>query len=198
MATKTEIDIYDLDETLLRGNSTRLFLDTLLRVSFRRWQTFTWLRTAMAAALRLSRAISHRRYKWLLWHAAGGLSQGAAADFREEYARRFVKMLRPSMLKALDRSRCDGHHILVATAAYVEVLSPLQDHVDGVVATETAAVAEYSDYVECRADEKARRALRYVKERDASVGIIYTDGKDDGPLLAAFPQSMHRIVLPDS
>ena len=28
MAKKEEIDIYDLDETLLRGNSTRLYLDT--------------------------------------------------------------------------------------------------------------------------------------------------------------------------
>ncbi len=198
MATKTEIDIYDLDETLLRGNSTRLFLDTLLRVSFRRWQTFTWLRTAMAAALRLSRAISHRRYKWLLWHAATGLSQGAAADFREEYARRFMKMLRPSILKALERSRRDRHHVLIATAAYVEVPDLLHDLIDGSVATETATVAKYRDYVECRGNEKARRALRYVEERDATVSIIYTDGKDDAPLMAAFPKSLHCIVLPNS
>ncbi len=198
MATKEEIDIYDLDETVLRGNSTRLYLDTLLRVARRHWQPVTWLRTATAAALRLSRIISHRRYKWLLWHAATGLSQAAAAVFRDEYAHRFREMLRPSILTALERSRRDAHHILVATAAYAEVLSPLHDLIDGSVATETASVAKYRDYVECRGDEKARRARRYVDERNATVSIIYTDGKDDAPLMDAFPKSMHCIVLPNS
>ncbi len=198
MAKKEEIDIYDLDETVLHGNSTRLYLDTLLYVARRRWQAITWLRTATVAALRLSRVISHRRYKWLLWHAATGLSKDAATVFRDEYARRFREMLRPSILTALERSRCDRHHILIATAAYAEVLSPLRAFIDGSVATETATVAKYRDYVECRGDEKARRALRYVEERGATVSIIYTDGKDDAPLMAAFPKSVHCIVLPNS
>lgn len=198
MTRKEEIDIYDLDETLLCGNSTRLYLDTLLQVACSRWQAVTWLRTAATAALRLTRVISHRRYKWLLWHSAAGLSQSAAAVFRDVYGRRFVRIIRPSMLKALERSRRDGHYILVATAAYAEVLEPLHDLIDGAVATETASVAKYRDYVECRGDEKARRALRYVEKRGAKVSIIYTDGKDDGPLMAAFPESVHCIVLPNS
>ena len=130
MAKKEEIDIYDLDETLLRGNSTRLYLDTLLCVSRRRWQAIAWLRTAPAAGLRLLRIVSHRRYKWLLWHAATGLSPAVATEFRDEYARRFMEMLRPSILKALERSHRDGHHVLVATAAYAEVLEPLRDLID--------------------------------------------------------------------
>ena len=164
MTKGEDIDIYDLDETLLRGNSTRLYLDVLLHVAHRRWQAFTWLRTATAAALRLSRIISHRRYKWLLWHASTGL----------------------------------WHHILVATAAYAEVLNPLHDLIDGSVATETATVTKYRDYVECRGDEKARRARKYVEERGATVSIIYTDGKDDAPLMVAFPKSVYCIVLPNS
>ncbi len=198
MTKGEDIDIYDLDETLLRGNSTRLYLDVLLHVAHRRWQAFTWLRTATAAALRLSRIISHRRYKWLLWHASTGLSQDAADEFRDEYARRFKEMLRPSLLRALERSHRDGHHILVATAAYAEVLSPLHDLIDGSVATETATVTKYRDYVECRGDEKARRARKYVEERGATVSIIYTDGKDDAPLMVAFPKSVYCIVLPNS
>lgn len=198
MAKKEEIDIYDLDETLLRGNSTRLYLDVLLDVARRRWQVITWLRTAAVAALRLCRAISHRRYKWMLWHAATGLSPDAAVKFRDEYARRFREMLRPSLLKAMERSRRDEHHIMVATAAYAEVLGPLQGLIDGAVATETASTARYRDYLECRGDEKARRARLYVENRKADVSIIYTDGKDDGPLMAAFPKSVHCIVFPGS
>lgn len=197
MARKTEIDIYDLDETLLCGNSTRLYLDVLLYVARRRWQALTWLRTAAIAALRLSRIISHRRYKWLLWHAAAELSSASFAVFRDVYARRFELMLRPSMLEALERSRHDGHLVLVATAAYIEVLKPLQNRIDGAVATETAAASKYRNYVECRGQEKARRARAFVKEQNAEVCIIYTDGKDDGPLMDTFPDSVHCIVQPN-
>lgn len=189
-----EIDVYDLDETLLRGNSTRLYLGALLRVAIRHGQVVTALRAAGAAALRGARLTSHRRFKWQLWHARAGLSQWAAANFRHEFARGFVKMLRPSMVNALTASRRAGRHILVATAGYAEVPRLLRTRIDGVVGTETAAARSFKEYAECRGAEKADRVRRYAEALGGVVATIYTDGADDGPLLAAFPEARRCIV----
>lgn len=180
----TKIDVYDLDETLLCGNSTRLYLSVLLRVSWQRMCLLTWARAVATAALRASRLISHRRFKWMLWHCGAGMSRGCAAEFDAMYRREFERMLRPSMVEALACSRREGRHILVATAAYREVLASLASRIDGAVATDTEGVARYRDYMECRGEEKARRVREYARSRGAEVATVYTDGADDEPLMA--------------
>lgn len=177
--------IIDLDGTLVRGNTFRMFMRYLLQHSVRHRHFGTTAKLAVLSALRVGRLITHRRLKWNILRLGDKvLTEDDIASFVAEIPARFNPRVRELV---------EPQKVVLATAAPVEYVAPLAKSL-GVefVATKRPETGRYRGFVECRGTEK----LRQVQKKWGTGHDVVTDHADDLALLAAM--TGRRILISPS
>lgn len=190
-AAGSPLAVFDLDGTLLAGDSTVSWLRMLLGSS--------WLRCVVAAltfpvTLPLVWFPATRRFgaSILLWMATVGYDQKALAASIEAFVNRFERgdcslRWRNDGLKAMERHLAAGDRVLVVTAAPVWLAERLLGSRSAVLGS--TLLRRWGGWVlghHCYGKEKCR-----VLEQNGygtAWDYAYTDSYDDAPLLAAGKQ----------
>lgn len=163
-----KIVVVDLDGTLIDGNSLHLFL----RVALRHAPLLDRMRIARLMLLRRLRKISHVDMKF----GCLGIVRPDEA-FRSEFVRRFRAMLRPEIVRTIDRYKESGDTVLLATAAADMYVKWIWD--GDFVAT---SVHDNPNRRECRGDAKVEAVRAFMRPGD-TLEAVFTDHSDDIPLL---------------
>jgi len=115
------IAVFDLDGTLLDGDSTGHWMMGLLLRSF--WRTsFATLIAPLASSMLLFPKLRMKGASLFLWIATAGMDEAALRHSVYEFVQRFdarrAKLaFRPGALDVLERHLSEGHHVAVVTAA---------------------------------------------------------------------------------
>jgi phosphatidylglycerophosphatase C len=187
--TSSQIAVFDLDGTLLAGDSTVAWLRTLLLSSGLR---FLAAAIALPACLLLIHFPSSRTIgaSILLWIATFGYDEEAVANSIESFARNFEAgrtslRWRKDGLDAMQRHMAAGDRVVVVTAAPEVLARRLFAPCSGIAVLGSSLGPWQGGWVaarHCRGREKCR-ALE-----DSGYGAawkyVYTDSHDDAPLLA--------------
>lgn len=182
--------ITDLDGTLLRGNSMKVFIKFLPAVLLRRGRLGAAVGALWWCFLRACRLSSHRNMKWHLSKIAR--RHFAGADWLA-LAQCLAKMLNPKVAEYIEsRPDCSKY---IATAAMAEYAVPLSCLLgfDGVLATSFAEVE--ADYAELRGREKLAAIEALLAEKNLRLEAFLTDHYDDLPVALQYPE---RTLLVDA
>lgn len=163
----------DLDGTLLRGNSFRLYVRAGLRSLWRRRRYSALAGLLLHAALRRARLSSHRRFKQRCARAIG-----FGDDVLGTMRRSMQHEISPAVQNFIDDKRRQGYDIILATAAFADYIPAVWD--GDFVAT---AYKRGQAMRECRGDEKLSRLLMALDKRGLTLRYVLTDHPDDMPLL---------------
>jgi phosphatidylglycerophosphatase C len=186
----TQIAVFDLDGTLLAGDSTAAWLRMLICSS--------WLRCSVTAitlpiCLFLVWFSASRRIgaSVLLWIATVGYDQELLLKSIEAFVQRFERgersvRWRNDGLKAMDRHLAAGDRVLVVTAAPVWLAERLLASRTDVRVLGSALARRWGGWLighHCYGNEKCRT----LEQNGYGTGwdYAYTDSYDDAPLLAA-------------
>ena len=182
--------VFDLDGTLLAGDSTAAWLRMLLLSS---WLRCTAAAITLPACLFLIWFPGSRRIgaSVLLWIATLGYDQNAIAKSIEAFVKRFEQGERSLRwhedgLKAMNRHIAAGDRVLVVTAAPVWLAERLlASRTDVTVLGSTLARCWGGWVIEhhCHGKEKCRTLEQ--SGYGTAWDYAYTDSYDDAPLLAA-------------
>ena len=186
----TQIAVFDLDGTLLAGDSTAAWLRMLLLSS--------WVR-CIAAAMTLPASLpllwfpASRRIgaSVLLWIATLGFDQNAIAQSIEAFAKRFERgecalRWRNDGLAAMDRHRAAGDLVLVVTAAPVWLAQRLLAFRTDIPVLGSTLARCWGGWIvkhHCHGQKKCR--MLEQSGYGTAWDYAYTDSYDDAPLLAA-------------
>lgn len=193
----SQIAVFDLDGTLLVGDSTAAWLRTLLLSSGLR---FLVAAMTLPACLPLIYFPSSRRIgaSILLWIATFGYDQEALADGIESFAASFEAgrtslRWRKDGLHEMQRHMAAGERVVVVTAAPVLLAERLFAPYGGIAVLGSTLGRWLGGWVvarHCHGREKCR-ALE-----DSGYGAVwkytYTDSHDDAPLLA---RAEHAFIV---
>jgi phosphatidylglycerophosphatase C len=186
----TQIAVFDLDGTLLAGDSTAAWLRMLLLSS--------WLRLIVAAitlptCLFLIWFPASRRIgaSVLLWIATVGYDQNTLVDSIEAFVKRFEQgersiRWRNDGLEAMDRHLAAGDRVLVVTAAPLWLAERLLASRPDVRVLGSTLVRRWGGWLvghHCYGKEKCRTLEQ--NGYGTAWDYAYTDSYDDAPLLAA-------------
>ena len=190
MPGSTQIAVFDLDGTLLRGDSTAAWLRVLLLSS---WLRFTVAAITSPICLFLVWLPASRRIgaSVLLWIATVGYDQNALAESIEAFAKRFEQgerslRWRNDGLREMDRHLAAGDRVLVVTAAPVWLAERLLASRADVRVLGSTLVRRWGGWVighHCYGKEKCRTLEQ--NGYGTAWDYAYTDSYDDAPLLAA-------------
>jgi phosphatidylglycerophosphatase C len=184
----TPIAVFDLDGTLLKGDSTVAWLRMLL---FSSWLRCTVAVITLPISLWLVWLPATRRIgaSILLWIATVGYDQKALVESIEAFEKRFERgecslRWRNDGLSAMDRHLAAGDRVLVVTAAPVWLAERLLGSRSRVLGS--TLVRHWGGWVighHCYGKAKCR-ALEQ-NGYGTAWDYAYTDSYDDAPLLAA-------------
>jgi phosphoserine phosphatase len=181
--------LFDLDKTLLVGDSFRLFGSLGAKGPVQRAILF-----AYAAVARIG-IISNARYKELVLGAVWG-SKGA--DGREVLLRAQLRAMHeralPAALAALRGYRERGDRVAVVTASPDLYVVPFVAEIDPGVVVLASEVEETPAGLRVEnlfADAKALAAQQLIDSAAVSAIHVYTDHEHDIPMM----QLAHRVVL---
>jgi HAD superfamily phosphoserine phosphatase-like hydrolase len=180
--------VFDLDGTLIAGNSFHLWLLALLR-----WSLLTgrWLFTARLLVPVLARAlrrISHLELKRRVIRLSLTVPSAVGATFAQSLYRR----VRPELLACMARHKQQAMTVVIATAApevYLDGFARLCG-ADTLVGTNSLLSADWQENLR-------ERKVQSLKERfgaDMELAVVYSDHSDDLPLLRRAQQAV--IVCP--
>lgn len=174
--------IFDLDGTLLKGNSFRWFTEYVLSLSSQRSRT-QFVKLCGMLVIRKLHLCSHRRLKWHLMKVADKV---LTPDDYREFALLMKERLDPAMLSMLPPTE----EFMVLTAASEEYVRPFIKLMGWkyFISTMRPESGLYKEYSEFRGEHK--RILLAILHIEISA--VFTDHSDDIPLLAA---SKGRRVL---
>lgn len=183
----------DLDGTLLKGNSMKIFMKRLPSVLLSRRAPGAAVAALWWMALRAARLSSHRSMKWRLTRIARRHFEDA--DW-EEIAERMLSRLNPEVeeyVNAPSRAQCARY---IATAAIAEYAIPLARLLgyDGAIATPFTECR--SDYAETRGAAKRDAIRSLIDEKRLRLESFLTDHTDDLATAVAFPRL--TILVSDS
>lgn len=176
------IIIIDLDGTLIEGNSFTMFVKYCVRAFPRLAPAI--LTTVM---LRKMRLISHFKAKHLIMRT---VSPHLTVQKLHPFLETLFQRIRPYFSKLLSRACCDTY---LATAAPTEYAVPLGKMAGfGLVCATDCGSGK-----ECRGEEKVHQleTAGVVFSRDTHV---YTDHRDDLPLMEANRRGVNHLVNPDA
>ena len=179
----------DLDGTLLKANSMKIFMRTLPRLLLKKFKLMAATVSLLWLTLRALRMISHKRMKWHL--TAIALHNLSENDWKD-IARGMLGELNVKVMKYIDSKRKDGNAVYIASAApedYTRELSLLLDF-DGCLAT--PFTNGFSEYKELRGEEKLRAILMSEEKESLHLTTFLTDHIDDLPTACAYPD---RTIL---
>ncbi len=189
----TPCAVVDLDGTLLRGNSFRLFI-RFLAGKLRRERRYASLSRiiALLAARRL-RLISHVGMKYPIHSLASRIVTDAElADFTN---RILLPAVNVPLLDELKRLKASGHCLLLATAAPDLYVPHLCLHLGFDAWTATPLSSTLKDYAENRGARKRDGALDFARQHGCTIAVVATDHEDDLPLLL-LPDLRRLLVNP--
>lgn len=184
------IAVFDLDGTLLAGDSTADWLRMLL---FSSWLRGTAAVMTLPVTLLLVWMPSSRRIgaSILLWIATVGYDQNALAASIELFGKRFEQgerslRWRKDGLVAMDRHLAAGDRVLVVTAAPVWLAERLLTSRPDVHVLGSRLARRWGGWIlihHCYGKEKCR--MLEQNGYGTAWDYAYTDSYDDAPLLAA-------------
>lgn len=182
--------VVDLDGTLLRANSLRLFIRYMVRKLWRERRVAPLMRICGLLAARRMRIIPHKDMKYPV-HRIGvaAMSRGELEEFAG-ILRGYV--CRP-LLEEISRLKGEGWRVLLATAApslYIPALTALLG-IDDWIATPLSA--NRSAYEESRGEMKRDLVSRRAVERGWTIRAVATDHEDDLPLLRL--EGVRRLLV---
>lgn len=197
MPPSSQIAVFDLDGTLLAGDSTVAWLRMLLLSSGLR---FLAAAMTLPACLLLIYFPSSRRIgaSILLWIATFGYDKEALADSIESFARSFEAgrtslRWRKDGLREMQQHAAAGDRVVVVTAAPAWLAERLLAQWSGIAVFGSTLGRRQGGWVvarHCHGREKCR-ALE-----DGGYGAVwkyaYTDSPDDAPLLA---RAEHAFIV---
>lgn len=193
-AAETPCVIVDLDGTLLRGNSLRMFIKFLAGRLRARGLYVELAKLLGLLAARKSGLISHVSMKYPI-HRMGArlMSVEELSDFADS----LTPSLNTGLLSELDRMRSSGFRLVLATAAPELYIPFLFDRIgfDGWIATPLSPDA--ATYTEARGEHKRRLAFELAAARGWEIRAVATDHDDDLPLLL-LPFERRMLVSPTS
>ncbi len=175
----------DLDGTLLRGNSMKMFMRRLPTMLMRRGAPLAAAVSLWWIGLRAFRAVSHRKMKWNLTKVARTYLKG---DDWAELAGNMTEKIDPRVSAFVEESRKKGHRIYLATAAmgeYAVILGRMLNY-DGVLATVFSS--NEHDYVELKGVAKLNAVSSMLETESLSLESFISDHSDDLPMAREFPE----------
>lgn len=186
--------VFDLDGTLVRGDSFALFTRALL--VRQRWRAGIALAGAVVLVPMVTLART-RRYglRALVWLATVGTTEARFTALAEEFAATRADQPIPAALDRLRRHLAAGDRVLVATACADPLATAICARL-GLSGVEVVAAAlrpgrtGMRPYLGCRGAQKVDR-LRQVGVREP-IDHVYTDSAVDLPLLTV---ATHRVLV---
>lgn len=197
MSGGLRVALFDLDGTLIPGQSYRTLLETARDVGFRparvRAMLIKRLPGHAARSLGLVNRLSNQR-AWaesIAWLLAGTTVEDGV-DLFHEAALRIERMVRPELLEAMMARRRDGCAVLLASTVVDRFLSHIAELVmaDGFVGTPLEVggdmyTGRFTGPV-CQGDEKVKAIEALVGDPsliDWAGSHAYSDGWPDLPML---------------
>ena len=182
--TGTRLMAVDLDGTLIRGNTLRIYIKCGIS---RLWQkhhygrVFRILLWLLARRLRL---VSHARMKFAVLPLIDASDDMVRADFTT----RVSTVLNHSVIRLIDDWTKAGDPVLLATAA-ADVYVPWI-WTGPFIATKTK---DNPDHAEMRGQVKAASVLKYAADHGYNLELVLTDHLDDLPLMQASPRGVMLV-----
>lgn len=183
----------DLDGTLLRGNSMKMFMKRLPVVLLRRGVPLSAVAALWWMGLRVSKVISHRDMKWHLTLIAR--RHFLSSDWKE-MARSMLPEANQTVVKYIDepsRRECVRYIATAAMEEYAVWLARLFGF-DGVLATRFSKDKE--KYEETRGVAKLERIRSELQDNGLHLESFLTDHSDDLPTAREYPEQT-VVVNPD-
>lgn len=189
----TRVAAFDVDGTILRGQSQAYFAKLLVR---RRaagpalLALVAWCYALMRLGVRIDQEKAQRKVIGTLAGMPQARMDALLASFAAEV---LGPNLRPEALAEIARLQAEGCRVVLVSAAPSLIISRLADHLgaDGYVATEIAPPVggKFSGRLvgaSVLGEEKVARLSRYAGDRfgDWELHAAYGDQDTDGPLLA--------------
>ncbi|MDE6812006.1 MAG: haloacid dehalogenase-like hydrolase [Muribaculaceae bacterium] len=174
----------DLDGTLLKANSMRLFMKRLPLMLLRAKAPAATFCALWSIFLRVLKISDHRMMKWRLT----GLARQHLKDKDwADFATSLVSRINPVVNDLIKKKHREGCRIFIATAAPGEYAIPLADFLgyDGVVATAYSNTPE--DYHELRGERKLFGINDLINHNNLTLDTFLTDHSDDLPTAQAYP-----------
>lgn len=179
---RTEIPciVVDLDGTLLRANSLRLFIRFMARKFAREGRVVPLVRILWLLAARRARLIPHVGMKYPIHRLAAAT---VGEDELEEFAGSLRGYVCAPLLSELSRLKGEGWRVMLATAAPSLYVPQLADHlgIDEWVATPLTDTP--ASYTETRGERKLELALGRAAAKGWRIRAVATDHEDDLPVL---------------
>lgn len=176
--TLKPLAVFDLDGTLLRGNSLHEYIKAALSIAFRRRNYGRTLRIGLYPTLRVLRVVSHNTMKRHVLHAIV-----PGEDLRREFVARIDRIRNGDLWELLEVKRREGYAILLATAA-PEIYIPWIWEGE-YVCTDNAVTDD------CRGDRKLEKVFEYARSHGMELKFAAADGSDDLPLINAAQEKLH-------
>lgn len=193
MTKDGECVVVDLDNTLIKANSTKILAAFLLCSLLRKGRLGALHRVAFALLRRKMRLTTHTRMK----HVLVGAAQASLTEQEiKEFALTLSDSLNPAVTDIIMPLWHDGASVLIATAAVdffipslIETLPFEADYVA------TAFTPKSEDYIENRGDQKLASVNSYLRANSLRMSVFITDNADDLPVLAA-NQGKNYVINP--
>lgn len=189
------IAVFDLDGTLLHGDSTGRWMTGLLLGSVLRASAATLI-APVACTMLLFPSLRKPGASAMLWVATAGMDESALNRSMQDFAARFASgqtklAFKPAALAAFERHIAEGHRVVVVTAApralAMALLSRWAPHVTVFGSSLKRKAWGWIADRHCRGDEKCR----FMQENGypSSWHFAYSDSDDDHPLLGRAKQA---------
>lgn len=192
---------FDMDNTLLRGSSGRLYLRYLRQIGY--FSTRQWLRVLGRVALYITKRVDFPHLMgWLMTQVAGA-SEAEAWRISAAWHRAMLRdAIADGARERIAWHRDQGHHVAIVSAATPYAVEPVARDLglgDAYLATRLEVVAgRFTGQIQspaCYGPGKVPLARAYATKHNISLAqsYFYTDSSSDAPLLAAVghPVAVH-------
>lgn len=176
----------DLDGTLLKGNSMKIFMLRLPLYLLRKGALTAVFDVFFRIALRIMHIYDHRRMKWHITGIAKKYLNDESWRAMADYMLRNVNL---GVKRISDSKKTEGFRLWLATAAPEEYSIHIARSLgfDGLCATKFTP--KFSDYIENRKELKLESIQKILLEHDLVMDLFITDHKDDLPTAMAYPNN---------
>ena len=187
---KTKFALFDVDKTLLRGDS--LFAFYRFGLKLRPWCALWVPVMTLAAPLMAIKLLPIEWFKAMFYAPIPAMDEVKLQEF---FDKKLMKRRIPRSWEALLQAKKDGYHVLLFSASPEAYIHPFLTRglCDGLLASplKRKKNGRYSPLPagkNCAGTEKVRRIETYCKEKnleiDYEASIAYSDSNRDKPMMA--------------
>lgn len=174
----------DLDGTLIKGNSMKIFMKWLPLRLARKGDISAAIKAIWWISLRAFRLTSHPRMKWHLTRIA---KKTLNPHDWEEIAERILTSVNHDVDRLLTLRRQEGDSICLATAAPSEYAGIIARKHGFEYVCATTFTPKFSDYSENKGIRKLNSIRNIIETEGLRLTLFLTDHHDDLPTIKAFP-----------